>query len=87
MYTPLEPADIQILRGVLRRLLNEMRDAREDYAMSRADTTEPSRQWSLDLWLALQRRANFAQSQLLEAERRQRVSLFRVARAKLTRRC
>jgi len=84
MHTPLEPADIQILRGVLRRLLEEMRDAREDYAGSRTDTAELSRRWSLDRWLALQRRANLAQAQLLEAERRQRVSLRRVARASLT---
>lgn len=83
MQTPLEPADIQILRGVLRRLLSEMRDAREDYAGTRAETAEPLRRWSLDRWLALQRRANLAQAQLLEAERRQRVSLRRVARANL----
>jgi hypothetical protein len=86
MQTPLQSADIQILRGVLRRLLEEMRDAREEYAGSRADAAEELRRSSLDRWLTLQRRANLAQAQLLEAERRQRVSLKQVARADLARR-
>ncbi|MDQ8035692.1 MAG: hypothetical protein REJ50_27125 [Bordetella sp.] len=83
MQPSLEPTDIQILRGMLRRLLDEMRAARGDYAGTRGGTAEPSRRWSLDRWLTLQRRANMAQAQLLDAERRQRVSLKRVARAGL----